>query len=307
MSLQPNLMAKTLISAMKQIQRDGFDFDVIDVFYLYPDAVAAAIAAEYFGKPLVATAFGNDLSLIAANSPRAARRILWAVDKAERCTTVCRALEDILVDMGANPSKVQVILHGVDAELFKPAQNRDVLRSTLGISGPTLLTAGHLIERKGIHIAVEALKYLPTFSLLIAGDGPEDSSLKTLALKYGVSDRITFLGHVNQAALAEYYAASDAFILMSSREGIANVMMESMSCGTPVVATNVYGAPEIITCPEAGILIPSRTVSALVTGIEALFSNMPTRDATRNHASQFNWSETTRNHVEIYKTFNLKY
>lgn len=94
---------------------------------------------------------------------------------------------------------------------------------------------------------------------------------------------------------------------MSSREGIANVMMESMSCGTPVVATNVYGAPEIITCPEAGILIPSRTVSALVTGIEALFSNMPTRDATRNHASQFNWSETTRNHVEIYKTFNLKY
>ena len=76
MSVQPDLMARTLIATMDDIRRGGFDFDVIDAFYFYPDAVAAAIAAEHFGKPLVATAFGNDLSLIAAESPRASRRIL---------------------------------------------------------------------------------------------------------------------------------------------------------------------------------------------------------------------------------------
>lgn len=303
MPVQPDLMARTLIDTMKDIQHDGFNFDVVDAFYLYPDAVAAAIAAEHFGKPLVATAFGNDLSLIASTSPRAARRVLWAADKAKGCTAVCQALADILIDMGVDPGKVHVILHGVDLELFRPAQNREALRSALGMSGPTLLTAGHLIERKGIHFAIEALKYLPEFSLWIAGDGPEESSLKALTRKYGVADRVTFLGHVDQAALPDYYAASDAFVLMSSREGIANVIMESLACGTPVAATDVWGAPEIITQREAGRLISQRTARALATGIEALFSDMPDRAATRRYAEQYHWETTTQRHIDVYRTF----
>ena len=303
MAIQPDLMARTLIDTMKDIQSDGFDFDVVDAFYMYPDAVAAAIAAEHFSKPLVATAFGNDLSLIAANSPRAARRILWAADKAKACTAVCQALADNLIDMGVNTGKVHVILHGVDLELFRPAQNRQALRSTLGIVGPTLLTAGHLIERKGVHFAIEALKLLPEFTLLIAGDGPEESSLKALAHRLGVAGRVTFLGHVDQATLTDYYAAADAFVLMSSREGIANVIMESLACGTPVLATNVWGAPEILTRPEAGKLIPRRTADALATSVKALFCDMPDRAATRRYSEQYSWKETTRKHIDAYRMF----
>ena len=303
MSIQPDLMARTLIATMTDIQRDGFDFDVVDAFYFYPDAVASAIAAEHFGKPLVATAFGNDLSLIAAGSPRASRRILWAADKAVSCTAVCQALANFLIHRGVDAGKVHAVLHGVDLDLFRPAQDREALRDTLGISGPTLFTAGHLIERKGIRFAVEALKHLPEFSLLIAGDGPEEAALKSLAQECDVAHRVTFLGHVDQAALSDYYAASDAFVLMSSREGIANVVMESLACGTPVVATNVWGAPEIINHPDHGRLVADRSPAALAEAVHSLFASPPDRNKIRSYAETFTWSETTKAHLKAYSSF----
>lgn len=303
MHIQPDNMARVLIAEMEALQREGFDFDVVDAFYFYPDAVAAAIAARHFGKPLVATAFGNDLSLIAATSPRAARRIKWAADSAAACTAVCQALADELAALGVDRAKIFSILHGVDLELFRPAENRAALRKSIGLDGPTLMTAGHLIERKGVRYAIEALAHLPDFTLIVAGDGPEEANLRTLARTCGVSDRTIFAGALRQSELRDYYAASDAFVLMSSREGIANVIMESLACGTPVIATGVWGAPEIIRHPDHGRLVPDRTVDALVREIRDLFSHMPDRVNVRRYAETYSWKSTTEAHLRAYASF----
>ena len=108
-------------------------------------------------------------------------------------------------------------------------------------------------------------------TLYIAGDGEERESLVGLARKLHLENRVFFLGSLAQDELAEYYATADALILASSREGWANVLLESMACGTPVVATNVGGTPEVIQEPEAGLLV-ERTVSGLADGIKTLFS-----------------------------------
>lgn len=299
MSLSGLLLALSLVGPIRRLLREGFDFDVIDAYYFYPDGVAAALLGRWFHKPVVITAYGNDLSLI-ADYPLPRRQIQWAARRAAGMTTVCQALKDRLVALGADPSRVKVVLHGVDLQLFQPPADRAALRAELGIAAPTLLSVGHLIERKGHHFVIEALRELPGFELIIAGDGEEFPRLRELAQDCGVHERVRFLGHVDQGRLPRYYGAADALVLASSREGIANVMMEALACGTPVVATAVWGAPEVITDPVAGVLIEQRSGPGVADGVRRLFDNLPERAATRRFVERYTWEQTTRDHLAVF-------
>jgi glycosyltransferase involved in cell wall biosynthesis len=162
-----------------------------------------------------------------------------------------------------------------------------------------LTTVGHLIERKGHRFAISALRDLPDFTLLIAGDGEEEQALRELAQRESVAGRVRFLGHVGQQDLPDYYNAADALILASSREGIANVLMESLACGTPVVATAVWGAPEVITSHVAGVLIHERSAKAIADGVKQLFANRPARSETRKFVEPYTWEATTEAHLAV--------
>ena len=90
-------------------------------------------------------------------------------------------------------------------------------------------------------------------------------------------------------------------MLASSREGWANVLLESMACGTPVVATNVWGTPEVVAAPEAGVLMAERTPQALAQAVQALFASYPDHAATRRYAERFSWDDTTRGQLELFQ------
>lgn len=300
MGVQPDLMARALVPAVGRLIADGFDPDIIDAYYLYPDGVAAAAVARRFGKPLVLTAYGTDVTGIAAASPRAARRIREAAAQAGACTAVCAALRDALTEIGVEPAKLRVVLHGVDLALFRPAEDRAGLRTRLGLAGPTLFTAGNLIPLKGMDLAISALPGLPGATLAVAGNGPEEAALKALARRLGVADRVRFLGLLPQERLGDWYAAADAFVLMSEREGIPNVVMESLACGTPVLATAVWGVPEIVDRPEAGRLVRERGAAALAREAAALLADPPDRAATRRYAEGFTWEATARAHLDAF-------
>jgi len=298
MSLSGLLLALALAGPVRRLIREGFDFDVIDAYYFYPDGVAAALLGRWFNKPVIITGYGNDLSLIPDHAlPR--RQIRWAARQAAGMTTVCQALKDRLVELGADPQRVAVVLHGVDLAMFQPPVDRTALRAELGLSRPTLLSVGHLIERKGHHFVIAALRELPDMELVIAGDGEEFDSLRALARDSGVSERVRFLGHVDQAELPRWYGAADALVLASSREGIANVMMEALACGTPVAATAVWGAPEVITDPVAGVLIGERSAAGVADGVRRLFAALPERAATRRFVERYTWEQTTHDHLAV--------
>ncbi len=274
------------------------DFDLIDAHYFYPDGVAAALIARELGKPLVITARGTDLNLIPAHAlPR--KQIQWAARHAAGLITVCEALKRALVDLGVADDKVQVLRNGVDLDLFRP-QDRNAARAALGVSGRVLLSVGLLIERKGHGLVIDALRELPGFTLLIVGGGPDGAALEALALAAGVADRVRLLGETPHARLPPIYAAADALVLASSREGWANVLLEAMACGTPVIATDVWGAKEAVTTPEAGTLIGERSAAGIAEGVRRLFSSLPDRAATRRHAERFSWDETTRGQRSLF-------
>ena len=112
---------------------------------------------------------------------------------------------------------------------------------------------------------------------------------------------MSFVGGLRHEDLREYYGAADALVLASSREGMANVLLESLACGTPVVATRVWGTPEVVSVPEAGMLMRERTAAGVVNAVRQLFATYPERDRTRTHARRFDWLPTTRGQIEIFR------
>ena len=297
MTAAPFLLAQAVRPAIARLAA-RYAFDLIDAHYFYPDGVAAVMLGRRLERPVVITARGSDINLIARHRlPR--RMIQWAARQAAGVVTVSRALKDALVALGVPAESIQVLRNGVDLTLFSPV-DRERVRQRLGMKQRTLLSVGNLLAFKGHHIAIRALSLLPDCELVIIGAGPERPALDALARQTGVGERVRFAGSIGQEQLREYYGAADALVLASSREGWANVLLEAMACGTPVVASDVGGASELVASPEAGLLT-ERAPEALARTLQRLFSNYPDRAATRRYAERFSWSETTRGQLQLFE------
>jgi len=229
------------------------------------------------------------------------RLIQHALHRVAGIIAVSAALKEAVVQLGIEASNVTVLRNGVDLRDFRPL-NRDEIRARLGVRGFVLLSVGHLIARKGHDLVIRAVTKLPPdHQLLIVGDGPERARLTALAEAAGIASRVQFVGARPHKEMAEYYSAADVLILASSREGWANVLLEAMACGTPVVASNIWGNPEVVADPVAGRLMSERTPDAIVSALQELVALAPDRKATRRYAEKFGWTETTRGQIELFQ------
>ncbi len=299
MSIAPWLMFRALLPVVRALHARE-RFDAIDAHYLYPDGVAAVWLGQRLGLPVVVTARGTDVTLIPRYAvPR--RLIQGAIRDTAALISVSAALKDALIALGAPPDKVTVLRNGVDTALFRPPDDRDAARRALGLIGPTLISVGLLIERKGHHHVIEAMRALPGFALLIVGEGPEQARLAGMIAQYGLSDRVRLLGPRPHAELPALYGAADALVLASSREGWANVLLESMACGTPVVASNIPGNPEVVREAAAGVVVAANTPDGIAAAVRGMFAALPARAATRAYAEQFGWEDTTAGQIALFR------
>jgi glycosyltransferase involved in cell wall biosynthesis len=298
MNLAPSLLAKGARRTLARLIDEGHDFDLIDAHYFYPDGVAAVQLGRYFNKPVVITARGSDISLLPRHTvPR--KLIQWAAAHADHMITVCDALKTELVALGADAGRITPLRNGVDLQRFQPG-DRAAVRAELGLGGFTLLSVGHLVPVKGHDLVIGALPLLPGVTLLLAGGGPEQARLAALAEQMNVADRVRFLGVVPQADLTRYYNAADVLVLASSREGWANVLLEAMACGTPVVASRVWGTPEVVAAPAAGILMDERSARGVADAVRRLRADTPDRADTRRYAEGFSWEATTAGQLRLF-------
>jgi glycosyltransferase involved in cell wall biosynthesis len=295
----PVLMARAARRALATLRETDRDFDLVDGQFLYPDGVAAARLARALGKPLVLTARGSDVN-VALRERLAGRSIRWAASRAAAIVAVSADLRERMVERGLPAGKIAVLRNGVDLDLFKPG-DRTRLRADLGFDGPTLLAVGNLVPEKGYDLALEGLARLPGATLVVLGRGPEEPRLRSYADALGLSGRVRWLAPVPQEQLARHYAAADLTVLASTREGMPNVLLESLACGTPVVATAVGGAPEVVTDPVAGRLLCTRSAEDLASACRALLDSPPPRDAVRAHGERFGWQEPIAAQLALYQ------
>lgn len=296
----PAAMARAGMAAIARLRAAGSEFDLLDAHYLFPDGVAAVRIARALGKPVVLTARGSDTSQL-ARLPFAGAMIRRALAEADGIIAVSAGLKEGLVALGVPAERVTVLRNGVDTALFRPPADRAALRRELGFDGPTILSVGLLIPRKRHHLTIEALRDLPDHRLVILGEGPERRALEALAGRLGVADRVRMPGARPHEDLPRWYGAADVMVLASEREGWANVLLESMACGTPVVATPAWGAREAVCAPAAGRVVAEASPAAIAAAVRSLAAPPAAREATRAHAEAFGWEETTQGQLALFR------
>ncbi len=300
MSSAPLAIFAAVLPRLRQQIRGGKDFDLIDAHYFYPDGVAAVLLGRALNRPVVITGRGTDLNLISTYAvPR--RWMQRAAEHAAGLVTVSAGLKRRLVALGASPERVRVLRNGVDLAGFRPPVDRQAARHALGFTRPTLLAVGNLIPLKRHALIVEALSQLPEFDLAIAGDGPERPRIEALVRRLDLADRVRLLGRVPQDSLPKIYGAADLLVHPSLREGWPNVLLESMACGTPVIATNFDSVGEIVGAPEAGCVLAEATPACLAGTVRKLLQAPPQRAATRAYAEGFDWQVTTAGQIELFR------
>lgn len=304
MTTAPLTLALGARAAVQQLIDEGFDFDVIDAHYYYPDGVAAALLARWFRKPLAVTARGSDLNLIGTHGlPR--RWMRWASRVAGASIGVSQALVERMRELGLASPRQLVLRNGVDVERFRTHPDRAALRAQLGVEGqPLMVSVGNLVPLKGHDLVIEALALLRgqgvAAQLCVIGAGPLRAELEALAERLGVGGHVRFVGAVPQQELAAWYAAADMLLLASEREGWPNVLLESMACGTPVVATAVGGIPEIVQVPQTGRVVAERSAPSLAAAVQALWQAPPSREAVSSYAQGFGWQATTDGQLALF-------
>jgi glycosyltransferase involved in cell wall biosynthesis len=301
MTLAPSLLHRAGLRALRRLMADGLAFDLIDAHYVYPDGVAAVRLGAALGVPVVITARGSDVTQLPDYAgPR--RLIRDAIGQAAALIAVSSALGERLVALGAAAERVTVLRNGVDTAAFRPPEDRAAARAALGLDRPTLLSVGALIARKGHDRTIAAMTMLPDCALLIVGEGPEQGRLAAQIAALGLAGRVRLLGPQPHAALPACYGAADAMVLASSREGWANVLLESMACGTPVIASNIPGNPEVVRAPQAGRIVAENTPAGIAEAVRALLAAPPDRAATRAYAERFGWEETSRGQLTLFRS-----
>ena len=287
-------LARSLLPLLRSI-RKRFQFDVIDCEFFWPDAPAAMALARALGVPFSAKARGADVNYW-GDRPGIASQIAEAGQAAGGLLAVSEATRERMIALGMPGERIRVHHTGVDLDLFRPL-DRAATKAALGLFGPTIVTAGALIPRKGQTLAIEALALLPGAELVLIGEGPDRAGLDALARSSGVADRVRFTGALAHEDLPLWLAAADVALQPSSSEGLANVWVEALACGTPVVTTEVGGAREAIDRPEAGRIV-AREAGALAAAIRDLLAEPPEPDRVRAAATRFSWE---RNAAELHE------
>ncbi|MFP4322091.1 MAG: glycosyltransferase family 4 protein [Anaerolineales bacterium] len=173
-------------------------------------------------------------------------------------------------------------------------------RRALGIPAPAplLVMAARLAPWKGGEHLLKALNHLPGVHLIIAGDGPMRHAWQGLAAQLTISDRVHFLGQVPQAQLLRYVASADYLVLYSGYEGLSHVVLEALAQGTPVIASDKGGNPEVIRQGENGWLVPYPDAGALVRTLKtALFESEPLHPHL--DTARFTWETMTTQTIAL--------
>lgn len=301
----PGRIASAILPLVRKLHAEK-PFDLVDAQFFFPDGPAAARVARELSLPLTIKSRGADIHYW-GQRPRALEQMRKAARQAAGMLAVSQALREDMIALGLPGERIGVHYTGLDRERFRPIE-RGAARAlvsampNLGIwsEGALIVTPGSLIPRKGQHLVIEALSLLPDVRLAIAGSGENESALRSLAQRHGVADRVHFLGHVGHDLLPHLLCAADVLVLPSASEGLANVWIEGLACGTPIVIPDIGGAREIVIEESAGRIV-GRTPQAIAAAVNDILADPPSQAEVAENASRFSWGVNAQNIVHFWQ------
>jgi teichuronic acid biosynthesis glycosyltransferase TuaC len=280
---------------------ESYTPDAVIGYWIHPDGEAAVRAGEIAGVPAVVMVGGSDLLILSKQASRreCMRRVLRAADAV---ITVGEDLKAKAIELGTEPGRVHVCPRGVDVTRFFPG-DQQLARRNVGVAldVPMLLWVGRMVPVKAVEVLIDACKELRArgvrFQLCLVGDGPLRGALEARVATAGLRSCVTITGSQPQERLPDWYRAADLMVLPSWSEGLPNVLREAGACGTPFVASNVGGIPELAD-PQSDLLVPVGDVAALAGALATgLTRNKPELRAAKSKS----WAESAEGVVDVIR------
>jgi glycosyltransferase involved in cell wall biosynthesis len=299
-------MGVCCLPAMLRLRR-SFAFNLIDAHFAYPDGYAATLLGRWLRVPVTITLRGTEVPL--SRDPPRRRRMVKALERAKRVFAVSESLKNHVLKLGVPSDKVRVVGNGVDMTTFYRVSRTDARHQLdLPADVPVLVSVGALVERKGFHRVMDCLPELrrrfPGLRYLIVGgpspEGDWSDVLRRRATELELEDCVNFLGPLAPDRLKVPLSAADVFVLATSNEGWANVLLEAMACGLPVVCTDVGGNREVVCRPDLGMVVPFADHEAMLSALDSALGRDWNRDAVVAYAAENQWDRRVRDLLHAF-------
>jgi teichuronic acid biosynthesis glycosyltransferase TuaC len=299
-------MAWGSYATLRRLKARGHN--LIDAHFAYPDGHAALKLGRWLGLPVTVTLRGTEMpqSLNSTLMPKLKEVFLDAA----RVITVSDSLRRLAVSLGLPEERGQVVGNGVDADRFTPMPRQEArARYHLPANAKVLITVGGLVERKGFHRVIACLPGLvkshPDLHYLVVGgpcpEGDMSQVLKAQVATLGLSERVHFLGPIQPDDMKWPLSAADVFVLSTRNEGWANVILEAMACGLPVVASDVGGNSEVVCRPDLGEIVPFDEHVALTQTLDRALAKAWDASSLRAYAEENSWDNRVEALVRIFR------
>ncbi len=303
-------LALSTFTLMRRLKREH-QCDIIDSHFAYPEGYAASLLGKWLALPFTVTLRGTESRLVKNTAFRI--RITAALKSAARVFSVSDSLRQIALSLGISESKAQVIGNGVDTAKFYVIDKANA-RSKLGLPPdvPILISVGGLVERKGFHRVIDCLPtLLKTFPelhyLIVGGPSPEgdmETQLRAQVAKLSLEKRVIFTGPMKSEDLKTPLSAADIFVLSTRNEGWANVFLEAMACGLPVITTNVGGNAEVVCSPELGTIVTFGEQAPLEQALTLALETQWNRTKIIDYAHENAWDTRVAQLIEAFQNIN---
>jgi glycosyltransferase involved in cell wall biosynthesis len=291
---------------LKEVGKRSLDFDVVHSHFLLPYGFVGAYFKEQMGKPFALTVHGGDAYKLPFQSEYYQSLSRYVLDQADRVISVCDSNIQFLLKLGLDKAKMTSIPNGYDERYFKPMDTHFV-REKLGLplNKKIVLSVGYLNQVKGHVYLIDAIKeVLRTMDirLVIIGSGPLEMKLREKIRKLNLEQKILLVGYKKHNEIPLWLNASDLFVISSLNEGFPTVIPEALACGKPVVATDVGGIPEAITCDDVGTLVKPQNSKMLASAISEALSKEWDYDFILNYAKRFSWEQIVEQISQVYSS-----
>ncbi|MEZ6002763.1 MAG: glycosyltransferase [Planctomycetota bacterium] len=264
--------------------------DVVVCDYAWPASALAPLLRAHAPKvPCIINGRGSDVLQVAGEAGLG-QELAENLRASAGWSGVSLDLVHTMDRLAADGRQGTLIANGVDSDLFQPG-DRAAARAAVHVEGsaPLVLVVGHLIPRKDPLLALQAfLEGAPADAqLAFIGRGPLEDELRARVGELGAGSRVAFLGERGPGELREWYRAANLLLLTSSREGRPNVVLEALSSGLPVVATDAGGTSELL--PGGCACVSERSASAIAAAIRQVLSQPPTAESLRRSVEPLSW------------------
>ena len=278
--------------------------DIFDVHFLWPDGVAVGLLAKALNVPYVITLCGKIYECLKIPSQK--KQCATALQNASAVISLSEHMAQEAINLGTPPQRIKIILNGVDKKRFHP-RDKKTCRKELGlpVDSRIVVTVSHLGHRKGHHEVIKALAPLPDDIKLVIVGGPAQGgtkeTLRSVAREVGMEDRLILPGPQLHDKIPLYFCAADCSILASYREGCPNAVLESLACGTPVIASDVGAIRDMVPTPTVGRIVPPKDILAIRQALLEVLNSKWIPEEVSRASKVMSWEEVSYAIEDVFR------